>query len=105
MKKNVVKVVILALVLAVVGSIGFAFGNAQEVEAYTKEIEFQMGKKFSSNDPDNGFILLYELIDPETGVHYFVKYEDPNGRADHDCIRFITPRYDKKGNVMVTKVK
>ncbi len=105
MKKMVVKVVVLVLVLAAVGSIGFIFGKAQKAEAYTKEVEFKMGKEFSSNDPDNGFILLYELIDPETGVHYFVRYEDANGREDHDCIRFITPRYDKKGNVMVTKVK
>lgn len=37
-----------------------------------------------------------EFVDPETGVHYFVTYQDYQTSG-------ITPRYDSQGNIMISE--
>lgn len=39
---------------------------------------------------------VQEFVDPETGVHYFVTYQDYQTSG-------ITPRYDNQGNIMISE--
>lgn len=104
MKKMVVKVVVLVLVLAAVSSIGFIFGKA---DAKSTAINLRFSKNVFREDDPYAHYMMYEFIDTDTGVHYFT---DCSGEANWDgsskgTATFMCPRYDKKGNVMVTKVK
>ncbi len=100
MKKMVVKVVVLVLVLAAVGGVGFIFGSSS-ADAKSTEVLLKPNKIVYRYDDDYSEVMAVEYIDTDTGVHYFVSLDK---KKDHS-ITFMCPRYDKKGNVMVTKVK